>query len=412
MLDIKRIRDDPEGCARALARRGSGADLERLLEADRRRRAAIAEGERLRHEKKKASGPGADRDRLRAMGERIAALEGEAEAAGRDVEAVLLDLPNLPADDVPDGGAEANRVVRTGGPAPRPSHGVPHWEIGTRLGLVDFDRGAKVAGARFYVLTGLGARLERALVNFMLDLHVNEHGYTEVFPPFLVNGESMTGTGQFPKFADEYYTCERDGLSLIPTAEVPVTNLHRDEILDGARLPIAYCAYTACFRREAGAAGKETRGVTRVHQFNKVELVRFVRPEDSPAALEELTGHAEAVLERLGLAYRRVLLAAGDTGFASAKTYDLEVWMPGQDRWVEVSSCSNFTDYQARRLKCRFRRKEAPGAPLELVHTLNGSGLAVGRTWAAILENGLREDGSVEVPEVLRPYLGGIDSIR
>lgn len=346
----------------------------------------------------------------RRLGEKISAGEKEISSIEPSLDEALLLLPNPPDPSIPDGDASANRVEKTVGEAKDPPGGaVPHWETAEKLGICDFERAVKISGARFYCLIGAGAALERALVSFMLDRHTRNHGYTEVFPPFLVNNASMTGTGQYPKFQEEYFVCERDGLSLIPTAEVPVTNLYRDEILPAEKLPVAHCAYTACFRREAGAAGRETRGVLRVHQFNKVELVRFVRPEKSHAELELLTGHAEAILEALGLAYRRVTLAAGDLGFSSSKTYDLEVWMPGQKRFVEISSCSNFCDFQARRMKIRLRR-DAKTKP-EILHTLNGSGLAVGRTWAAVLENFLEADGSVRVPEVLRTYLGGLERI-
>jgi seryl-tRNA synthetase len=317
---------------------------------------------------------------------------------------LLLGIPNTPNPAVPEGGEESNRTVRTWGEprtfdfAPR-----PHWDIAADLGILDLPGGAKVAGSGFPAYRGMGARLQRALVSWMIDLHTEEHGYTEVSTPFLVNRASMTGTGQFPKFEDDAYVLPADDLSLIPTAEVPVTNLHRDELLAPDRLPIAYVAYSPCFRREAGAAGKDTRGLLRLHQFEKVELVRFERPERSEEALEELTGHAERVLQRLGLPYRVLLLAGGDLGFSSSMTYDLEVWAPGVDRWLEVSSCSNFVDFQARRAGIRFR--PAAGEKPEFAHTLNGSGLALPRTVVAILENGQQPDGSVVVPEVLRPYL-------
>jgi len=286
----------------------------------------------------------------------------------------------------------------------------PHWEIGTRLGILDFERAAKVAGARFTVYKGAGARLERALINFMLDVHTQEHGYTEIWPPFLANAASMTGTGQLPKFAEDMFRCEGTDLYMIPTAEVPVTNLHRDEILDGDQLPIYYVAYSPCFRAEAGAHGRDTRGLIRQHQFNKVELVKFVRPEDSYDELEKLVADAEDILRRLGLPYRVSMMCTADVGFAAAKKYDPEVWMPSYGRYVEISSCSNFEDFQARRANIRFRRH--PKAKPEYVHTLNGSGLAVGRTLAAILENYQNEDGSVTIPEVLRPYMGGMTRIE
>jgi seryl-tRNA synthetase len=306
--------------------------------------------------------------------------------------------------DVPEGGEEANRILRSWG-TPRESTGVrPHWEVGASLGLIDFERGAKITGSGFIVFRGAGARLVRALVNFMIDLHVTEHGYEEAWVPFLVNRTSMTGTGQLPKFADDMYAVPSDDLFLIPTAEVPITNLYRDELLDGASLPRSMVAYTPCFRREAGAHGKDTRGLIRVHEFDKVELVRWVAPENSASELERLTAHAEAVLQRLELPYRVVLLAAGDTGFSSAKTYDLEVWAPGVGKWLEVSSCSTFGDFQARRANIRYR--PAPGEKPRFVHTLNGSGLALPRTIIALLEQHQRSDGSIAVPAALRPYLG------
>jgi seryl-tRNA synthetase len=286
---------------------------------------------------------------------------------------------------------------------------VEHWTLGERLGILDFERAAKVTGARFTVYRGAGARLERALISFMLDLHTAEHGYTEILPPFMVNAESMRGTGQFPKFREEAFEMEKDGYYLVPTAEVPVTNLHRDEILDGSALPLCYTAYTPCFRREAGSYGKDTRGLIRQHQFNKVELVQFVAPEDSERGHEALTRHAEEVLRRLGLHYRVVDLCAGDLGFSAARTYDLEVWLPGQKTYREISSCSNFRDFQARRAAIRYRAEA--GKKPALLHTLNGSGLAVGRTVVALLENGQQADGRVRIPEALRPYMGGLEII-
>jgi seryl-tRNA synthetase len=311
----------------------------------------------------------------------------------------------VPEAAVPSGGVEANVVVREWGEARSfDFEAKPHWELGEALGILDFPRGAKVAGSGFPLYVGLGARLERALINFMTDLHSREHGYTEVWPPYLVNHQTAQGTGQLPKFGEDMYEVPLDGLYLIPTAEVPVTNLLASEMLDGGELPIRYVAYSPCFRREAGAHGKETRGLTRVHQFDKVELVRFERPEDSAAALEELTGHAERVLQLLGLRYRVLLLAAGDLGFASAKTYDLEVWAPGAERWLEVSSCSVFTDYQARRAGIRYR--PAGGARPQFVHTLNGSALALPRTVIALLESYQEADGTIRLPEALVPYFG------
>ena len=422
MLDLRWVREEPEAVKARLAVRGAreatDAAVDRIVALDEERRALIGEGEALKARRnvvsqevgeRKRRGDSADEviaemrtvgDRIRAIDERLREIEGE-------IEDRLLRTPNVPDGSVPPGGEESNQVVRQWGEErsfdfePR-----PHWEIGAELGLLDLPSGAKVAGSGFPAFRGPGARLQRALVNWMLDLHREEHGYTEVAPPFVVNAGSMQGTGQFPKFIEEgdAYTLPEDGLYLVPTAEVPVTNFHREEILDGARLPIAYTAYSPCFRREAGAAGKDTRGLLRVHQFDKVELVRFERPESSFDALERLTGEAERVLQLLGLRYRVLLLAGADLGFTSTKTYDLEVWAPGVGKWLEVSSCSNFLDYQARRASIRFRRE--PGAKPEFVHTLNGSGLALPRTTVAIIENGQQADGSVVVPEVLRPYVG------
>ncbi len=395
-----------------------GSGIDRILELDRERRALIGEGDDLKARRntvsreigtRKRSGEDADdlleemrtvSGRIRDIDERLRLIEG-------DIDSILLRTPNTLLDGVPAGDESANRIVRTHGePVELSFTPKPHWELGAELGILDLPAGAKVAGSGFPAYRGLGARLQRALVSWMIDLHTEEHGYEEVAPPFLVNREAMTGTGQFPKFVEEgdAYELEQDGLYLIPTAEVPVTNFHRDEMLEPGRLPVAYVAYSPCFRREAGAAGKDTRGLLRVHQFDKVELVRFERPEDSAEALERLVGQAEEVLRRLGLAYRVVLLAGGDTGFASAMTYDLEVWAPGVDRWLEVSSCSNFTDFQARRAGIRFR--PAPGEKPEFVHTLNGSGVALPRTVIALLENNQREDGSVAIPQCLQPYLG------
>jgi seryl-tRNA synthetase len=420
MLDLKRIRQEPEDVRARLAVRGVVQETDRAVESvgrlDEERRGLITEGDALKARRnavtqevaqRKRAGEPADEliEEMRAVGERVREIDARLRVVEQEIEGVLQRTPNLPHPDVPDGGEESNRVVREWG-EPRAFDFVPrpHWELGAELGLLDLPAGAKVAGSGFPALRGAGARLQRALINWMLDLHTSEHGYTEVAPPFLVTRASMVGTGQFPKFEDDAYQIEGDDLVLIPTAEVPVTNLHRDELLDGERLPICYAAYSPCFRREAGAAGKDTRGLLRLHQFDKVELVRFERPEDSDAALERLTGHAERVLQLLGLPYRVVLLAGGDLGFSAAKTYDLEVWAPGVDRWLEVSSCSTFGDYQARRAAIRFRR--AKGERPEHVHTLNGSGVALPRTLVALLENGQHADGSVEVPEVLRPYLG------
>lgn len=422
MLDLKGVRQDPDEVRARLAVRGAEQEtretLERIGTLDEERRSLIGEGDALKARRNATSQEVAERKRrgeaaddiiaeTRAAGDRIREIDARLRELEAEIGDLLLRTPNLPHPSVPPGGEESNRVVRECGVIPELAFTPrPHWEIGAELGLMDLATGAKVAGSGFPAFRGPGARLQRALINWMLDLHSGEHGYTEVSPPFLVHRESMTGTGQFPKFIEEgdAYELERDGLYLIPTAEVPVTNFHRDELLEADRLPIAYVAYSPCFRREAGAAGKDTRGLLRLHQFDKVELVRFERPENSEEALEQLTGHAERVLQLLGLPYRVVLLAGGDLGFSSAKTYDLEVWAPGVGKWLEVSSCSTFTDYQARRASIRYRPE--PGAKPEFVHTLNGSGLALPRTIIALIENGQQADGSVLVPEVLRPYLG------
>jgi seryl-tRNA synthetase len=342
---------------------------------------------------------------LKESGETVKALDGEVREIDGRLDDLLLNLPNLPHPEAPDGDATRNQVVRSWGePRAFDFEPLPHWELGARLGLFDLPRGAKISGSGFPVFTGAGARLVRGLINFMLDLHTREHGYTEICPPFLVNRATMTGTGQLPKFAEDAYSVPSDDLYLIPTAEVPLTNLYRDEILEAGQLPMGLVAWTPCFRREAGAHGKDTRGLIRVHQFDKVELVRLVPPDSSDAEHELLTGQAETVLRRLGLPYRVLALAAGDTGFSSARTFDLELWAPGAGLWLEASSSSTFTDYQARRANIRYR--PAPGAKPEFVHTLNASGVAFPRTIAAILENYQQADGTVRVPEALVPYLG------
>jgi seryl-tRNA synthetase len=418
VLDIHRVREDPEALKRALARRGTdyGPLIDELAQLDERRRAAVTEVNELKARRNEVSREvgalkrrGEDAEPLiremGGVGERIGELDAVVAGAEARVLEILLDLPNTPLDELPDGGPEANRVVRSWGEPPvfafEPR---PHWELGERLGILDLARGARVAGSGFPVLRGAGARLQRVLIDLFLDVHTTRHGYEELRVPYLVTSESLVGTGQLPKFQDELYRIEKDDLWLIPTAEVPVTNLHRDELLHADALPVRYTAYTPCFRREAGAAGKDTRGLLRVHQFDKVELVRYERPEKSRDALETLTAEAESLLELLELPYRRVTLATGDLGFHSAMTYDLEVWAPGVEKWLEVSSCSTFTDYQARRAGLRFR--PAPGEKPELVHTLNGSGLALPRVVAALLENHQQEDGSVRIPEALHGRLG------
>lgn len=405
-------------------RRGSldrhGPLIDRAEQLDRERRAtiqAVEERKAARNAasqevaRRKKSGENADDivARGRELGAEIAALEADLAKSQGAFDAILLELPNVTLLEVPEGDATANVVVSTWG-APRAAGSVrPHWEVAEKLGLLDLARGAKISGSGFIVYRGQGARLQRALMNFCLDLHTREFGYEETQVPLFVNRDSMVGTGQLPKFEEDMYALRDDPLFAIPTAEVPVTNLFRDEILDGASLPRAVTAFSACFRREAGAAGKDTRGLLRVHQFDKVELVRIVSPEDSPAQLELLTSHAEEVLRRLGLPHRRLLLAAGDTGFSNAKTYDLEVYAPGVGAWLEVSSCSSYTDFQARRANIRYR--PAAGEKPQFVHTLNGSGLGFPRTVAAILEHCQNADGSVTVPEVLRPYFGA-ETIR
>ena len=414
MIDLKLLRASPAQVRAALARRGDPS-LTRLLDEiealDMKRRTLTAQLDQLKAERNDAAkgdalaakSPGGLSSAVvaerRKLGERITSLESEQRQIEMTLEAKALFVPNTPLPDVPD----EQTTLRTWG-TPVPKGGKPHWEIAEQLGILDLPRGAKLAGSGFPVLMGRGARLARALINFMIDLHANEHGYVEVEPPFLVRREVMTGTGQLPKFEEDLYRTMPDDLFLVPTAEVPVTNLHRDEILDGTMLPKGYVAYTPCFRREAGAAGKDTRGLLRVHQFDKVELVRFCRAPDSPAEHEKLTAHAEAVLQKLELPYRVAVLPADDFGFAAAKTYDLEVWAPGVGQWLEVSSSSTYTDYQARRANIRCRPR--PGEKPEFVHTLNASGVALPRTIAALLETHQQPDGSVTVPPVLVPYVG------
>jgi seryl-tRNA synthetase len=422
MLDIRLIRDEPEAVRKALELRGIEVDIDALLAVDQERRDALFRGDELRalrntaseeiaRCKKSGEDAGEAIARMREVGAEIKQFEEMAREADERVRDVLLTTPNMPAETVPVGASEDdNPEVRKFG-EPRdfdfePKH---HADLGEALDILDFERGVRIARTRFTLYKGQGARLERACINFMLDLHTGEHGYTEVLPPFLVNSDSMTGTGQLPKFADDLFKCENSDLWLIPTAEVPVTNIHKNEILNAEDLPIAYCAYTPCFRAEAGAAGKDTRGLIRQHQFNKVEMVRFSLPEMSFDALEKLTDNAEEVLRRLELPYRVIELCTGDLGFSAAKTYDLEVWMPGQNAYREISSCSNFTDYQARRAGIRYKRDA--GSKPEFIHTLNGSGLAIGRTVAAIMENNQQPDGSVTIPKALRPYMAGAETI-
>jgi len=420
MLDMTWVREHLDVLERALKDRGAKISLDEFTLLDTARRAALREVETLKASRNKDSEQiaalkkdGKDAtsriDEMRRRGDRIKELDAKVAGIETTLEDWLLTVPNVPHDSVPKGksGDDNVEVRRWGKPATFDFEPLPHWEIGTRLGILDFERAAKIVGARFAVYTGAGARLERALINFMLDLHTREHGYTEVLPPLMVNTAAMTGTGQLPKFADDLFRVEKAGYWLIPTAEVPLTNLHREEFLDGARLPLSYTAFTPCFRSEAGSYGKDVKGLIRQHQFNKVELVKFTKPEESFEALERLTRDAATVLEHLGLPYRVVSLCTGDIGFASTKTYDLEVWLPSYKAYREISSCSNCGDFQARRASIRFRR--GPGAKAEFAHTLNGSGLAVGRTLVALLENGQRKDGSVAIPEALHEYFGGTE---
>ena len=425
MFDIRLIRQDPEAVARALAQRGGDWDLSGLLEIDARRRDLTHQVESRVADVRKRSKQIGELKRNKASDEEVEAflaenqrltaeaksMEGELRELEQKQNDILLELPNAPHETTPEGqSAEDNALVRVWGEKPAfDFEPRAHDELGEALEILDMKRAAKIAGARFALYRGAGALLERALINFMLDLHTGEHGYTEWLPPFMVNPEAMTGTGQLPKFEEDLFRVDDGKYYLIPTAEVPVTNIHRDEILSGEELPLRYTAYTPCFRSEAGSYGQDTRGLIRQHQFNKVELVKFSRPETSYEELETLTSDAEEVLKRLGLHYRVVTLCAGDLGFSAAKTYDIEVWVPSQNTYREISSCSNFEDFQARRAGIRYR--PGAGAKPEFVHTLNGSGLAVGRTLVAILENFQRADGSVAIPEALRPYMGGTASI-
>lgn len=423
MLDIKLIRTSPEVVESALRRRHSELDLEPLLELDKQRREILYKAEGLKAKqnevsrqipalKKEGKDTSSIFKEMKSISDTIKDLDAEVSEIDSQIQAILLSIPNIPHESVPEGADDKDNVEqrRFGTPREFSFEPKPHWSLGEQLGILDFATAAKISGARFTVYKGAGARLERAIINFFLDTHTTQNGYTEVFPPFMVNRASMTGTGQLPKFEEDAFRVANNDYFLIPTAEVPVTNFHRGEILDGKLLPIRYVAYSACFRAEAGSAGRDTRGLIRQHQFNKVELVRFSRPEDSYQQLEELTADAEKVLQLLGLPYRVVVLCTGDTGFSSAKTYDIEVWMPSYGRYVEISSCSNFEDFQARRANIRF--KDHPQDKPQFVHTLNGSGVAVGRTVAAVLENYQNEDGSITVPEVLVPYMGGMKVIK
>lgn len=414
MHDLSSFRANLDAVAQRLSARGFNLDLEAFRSLDGERRAALTEAENLKGERNKETAEigklrreGVDtaerQQKVREIGDRIAALDEGVNALDERFRDLLSGIPNLPHESVPVGkSADDNLEVRREGTPPQFSfEPKPHWDLGPELGILDFDRAAKITGARFAVYMGLGARLERALINFMLDIHTREHGYTEVLPPFIVNSASLFGTGQLPKFAEDQFKLEKTDYWLIPTAEVPVTNLYRDETLNADELPIRYCAYTPCFRSEAGSYGRDVRGIIRQHQFQKVEMVKFTRPDQSYEELESLTANAETILRKLGLPFRTMLLCTGDMGFGSAKTYDIEVWLPGQNAYKEISSCSNYESFQARRagIRCKSGKKS------EFAHTLNGSGLAVGRTWVAIVENYQQADGSVLIPEALRPYL-------
>lgn len=416
MYDLNFFRSNLERIRERLATRGFKLDVDAFQTLDTQRRQCVTESEQLKAERNQATAEigklrkqGTDtserQQQVRAIGDRIRELDERAGNLDSEFRDLLARIPNLPHESVPVGNDERdNQEIRRWGTPPRFSfEPKAHWDLGPELGILDLERAAKVAGARFAVYWGLGARLERALINFMLDVHTKEHGYQEVLPPFMVNSASLYGTGQLPKFAEDLFRCEGQDLWLAPTAEVPVTNLYRDETLNADMLPIALCAYTPCFRSEAGSYGRDVRGIIRVHQFQKVELVKFTRPEQSYEEHEKLTRDAETILERLDLPYRRVVLCTGDTGFSSAKTYDIEVWLPGLNAYKEISSCSNFEAFQARRAQIRSK---SGNMKAEFIHTLNGSGLAVGRTWVAIVENFQQADGSVVIPAALQPYLG------
>jgi seryl-tRNA synthetase len=424
MLDRKFVRANPDLIRKAISDKNEAADLDELLRRDEERRRLLVEVDTLKKErndvsqeigKLKAAGQEEEaQDRIRAMkkvSDQIKEMDDRLKAIDEALREIEIRLPNVPHPSVPVGADEsANEHVRSWGDPPEfDFEPRPHWDLGEGLGLMDFQAASSIAGSGFALLKGRGAKLQRALIQFMLDLHIREHGYVEIAPPFLANQETMFGTGQLPKLREDMYYCEVDDLFLIPTAEVPVTNLHRDETLREEDLPVKYVAYTACFRREAGSYGKETRGMVRVHQFDKVEMVKFCRPEDSYDELESLTANAEVVLQRLGLAYRVMALATGDLSFAAAKCYDLELWSAGQQKWLEVSSCSNFEDFQARRIGIRY--KPAEGGKARLVHTLNGSGVALPRLIVALVENNQRENGSIAIPEPLRPYMDGESEI-
>ena len=430
MLDIKQLRQEPDAVAAALKKKGFDFDVETFQQLDSRRKQADIDSQELLAQRKQASKQIGElvksgmpveeakaqvNETLAKIESQLESLKQDAKAANDALDSLLMAVPNIPADEVPEGKDEADNreIFRWGEPAQFSFEVSDHVDVGARLGGLDFDTASKITGSRFAVMRGGIARLHRALIQFMLNTHCGEHGYQEVYVPYIVNSDSLRGTGQLPKFEEDLFRLQGDAeYYLIPTAEVPVTNIMRDEIIDAAELGegLKFAAHTPCFRSEAGSYGRDTRGMIRQHQFEKVELVQFVRPEQSEAALEALTGHAEAILQKLELPYRKVLLCGGDLGFSARKTYDLEVWLPAQNTYREISSCSNFGDFQARRMMARWRNPET-GKP-ELLHTLNGSGLAVGRTLVALLENGQQEDGSVAIPEVLRPYMGGIDCLK
>ena len=422
MLDIKILRQEPERIKEALKKRNNDLDITPAIELDKKRRALLQEAEQKKAQqnaisKKIPAMKKAGEDtapifaEMKELSNEIKGYDEQVREIDEELRNFMLRIPNIPNDSCPVGKDDSENVEvrRWGEPRKFDFEFKPHWDLGTDLDILDFERGTKIAGTRFTVYKGLGSRLERSVIQYFLNSHTEENGYTEIFPPYMVNRASMTGTGQLPKFEEDAYNVKNNDFFMIPTAEVPVTNLHRDEILDGTKLPIKYCAYSACFRAEAGSAGRDTRGLIRQHQFNKVEMVKFAHPDHSYEELESLTNDAERLLQGLGLPYRVVCLSTGDLGFSSAKTYDLEVWMPSYGKYVEISSCSNFEDYQARRANIRF--KNSPKDKAQFVHTLNGSGLAVGRTVAAIMENYQNADGSITIPEALVGYMGGRDKI-
>lgn len=423
MLDIKRIRQNPEEVKELLSKRHGDFPIDDLLELDEKRRKILMQVEEMKarqnavsKEIPKLKKEGKDTtevlNEMKELSNQVRDLDISVKGMDEELKNLLLEIPNTPNKEVVEGKSDADNVEIRKYAQPKDFGFEPkaHWDLGTDLDILDFERASKITGTRFSMFKGLGARLERAIIAFMLDLHTSEHGYTEMWTPFMVNRDSMIGTGQLPKFEEDMFHLPGKDYFLIPTAEVPLTNIHRDEILAEEKLPLLYTAYTPCFRQEAGSAGRDTRGLIRNHQFDKVELVKLTKPQESYDELEKLTRNAEEVLKRLDIPYRVVMLSTGDLGFSSAKTYDIEVWMPSYNRYVEISSCSNFEDFQARRANLRYRKED--NNKLEYVHTLNGSGLAVGRTFAAILENYQQEDGSVLIPEVLKPYLGNIDVIK